>query len=502
MGLVQKDATRTALISYFGIILGYVNKGVLFILFLTTEEIGLLNLLFSLGALFAQFSNFGLAFSVWKFFPFMKDSKSKHRGFFSYTLLIACLGILIFFFLSVFCRNAIQMQYLEKSPLFLVYYYWFIPIGVATGFYLYFDVYLRSLYKNIISVIAQDVILRITFSLLLILFGLDLISFDQLIIWHGLIYFVPPLILGLYLMKIGEFSISRKNIKIPRRMKKIIFQYSSINYVNTIGSVLLNSLDVIMLAQFVGLASAGVFSTIMFLINAFLIPYRSIVRISSPLVAEYWKERNFDKMQSIYQKVSSVCLFIGLSMFLVFWLNIEFLFSFLNPEFEIGIWIFLYLMVARLVDMYFGLNGAIFTTSKKYKYDLIFTIVLVSLAYGLKLFFIPWWGSVGAAFSTAIAIIVYNLGRILFVYLAFKIHPFQKEQFVIIALSIVTLLLGFIIQKIVYQPFLKLFINLLTIGFTFFLPVYIFKLESESINYFKNLKALVLKRKYSERNKF
>jgi O-antigen/teichoic acid export membrane protein len=495
MGLVQKDATRTTLISYLGIVLGYVNKGVLFLLFLTTEEIGLLNLLFSLGALFAQFSNFGLVFSVWKFFPFLKDATNKHRGFFAFTLMIACLGVLIFFLLSLFFRNAIQMQYADKSPLFIAYYYWFIPIGVSSGFYLYFDVYLRSLYKNIISVIAQDIILRISLSVLIILFGLEVISFNDLVIWHGLIYFVPPLILGLYLMKMGEFNLSRKDIKIPRRMRKIIFQYSSINYVNTISSVLMSSLDVIMLAQFVGLASAGVFSTIMFLINALMIPYRSIVRITSPLIAEYWKERDFEKMQMLYQKVSSVCLFIGLSMFLLFWLNIDFLFSFLKPEFQVGIWIFLFLMVARLVDMYFGLNGAIFTTSKKYKYDLIFTIILVSLAFGLKLIFIPWWGSVGAAISTAIAIVFYNLGRILFVYFAFKIHPFQKEQFIIIGLCLITLFLSYFIQQIVSEMYLKLFVNLLIIVLTFFIPIYLFRLETEIIKYLKNIRASLFKKR-------
>ena len=32
MGLIQKDALRTTLVSYLGIGLGYVNKGVLFLL--------------------------------------------------------------------------------------------------------------------------------------------------------------------------------------------------------------------------------------------------------------------------------------------------------------------------------------------------------------------------------------------------------------------------------------------------------------------------------------
>lgn len=491
MGLIQKDALRTTLVSYLGIGLGYVNKGVLFLLILTTEQIGLINLLFSLGTLFAQFSNLGLTFSVWKFFPFMKDAERKNRGFFVFMLLVACVGILLFGLLALFFRREIELQYLEKSPLFIDYYFWFIPLGIATSFYLYFDVYLRSLYKNIISVFAQDVALRIVVTILLIFYWFDLISFYQLVVWHSLIHFVPTVILSLYLMKIGEFSLSVKQIEIPIKMKRIIFQYSSYNYINTIGAVLLNSLDVIMLAQYVGLKSAGIFSTIMFLISAILIPYRSIVRIASPMVADFWKHRDFEAMQNLYQKVSSVSLFIGLSFFLVFWMNIDFLFSFLKPEFQIGIWIFLYLMIGRLLDMYFGLNGAIFTTSKKYKFDLIFTVILVGLVYGLKLYFIPWWGSVGAAISTAIALIIYNLGRMLFVYLAYKIHPFTKQQFAVIGFGLISLLLGYVSNQIIENSYINLLMNLLIITVTFFLPIYLLKLESESINYLRKGTAFV-----------
>ena len=485
MGFIQKDALRTTLISYIGIGLGYINKGVLFLIILTTEQIGLINLLFSLGILFAQFSNLGLISSVWKFFPFLKDTERKNRGFFVFMFIATCLGIILFCSLAILFRGEIELQYLEKSPLFVEYYFWFIPLGVATAFYHYFEIYLRSFYKNVISVVAQDIVLRILVTVLLVLYWLKIISFYQLVIWHSLMHFIPPLILSLYLIKIGEFSLTIRYIDIPKKMKRIIFQYSSFNYVSVIGLVLLNSLDVIMLAQYVGLKSAGVFSTIMFLIGAILIPYRSLVRIASPMVADYWKQRNFEQMQNLYQKVSSVSLFIGLSFFLVFWLNIDFLFSFLKPDFQIGIWIFLYLMIGRLLDMYFGLNGTIFVTSKKYKFDLIFTVILICFVYGLKLLLIPMWGSIGAAISTSMAFVIYNLGRVIFVYRVYKIHPFTKEQFLMIGLSLIALILGYLINFCSQNTSLKLVINQCVLIGAFFFPIYYFELEKESINYLR-----------------
>lgn len=97
MGIVQKDAFRTMLISYGGIVLGYLNKGLLFLLILTTEQIGLINLIISFGTMFAQFSNLGTIYSTWKFLPFFKNEAKKHHGFLPLILLIVFVGISFFY---------------------------------------------------------------------------------------------------------------------------------------------------------------------------------------------------------------------------------------------------------------------------------------------------------------------------------------------------------------------------------------------------------------------
>ena len=49
MGIIKKDALRTMVLSYLGLILGYLNRGVFFILFLTSTQIGLINLIGEMG---------------------------------------------------------------------------------------------------------------------------------------------------------------------------------------------------------------------------------------------------------------------------------------------------------------------------------------------------------------------------------------------------------------------------------------------------------------------
>src|SRR5690606_6012928 len=98
----------------------------------------------------------------------------------------------------------------------------------------------------------------------------------------------------------GELYLGLSTIQISKRFKRIILLFSSYNYINTLGVVLVRSMDVIMVAQIIGLKATGVYSTIVFLSSAIQVPYRSIVRISSPIVAEYWKHRRIDEMKELY----------------------------------------------------------------------------------------------------------------------------------------------------------------------------------------------------------
>jgi O-antigen/teichoic acid export membrane protein len=297
-----------------------------------------------------------------------------------------------------------------------------------------------------------------------------MISFNAFVILHSLIYIIPALVLLMYLYRTNELNLKLSSIKISKRFKKILIQFSLFNYINSIGNVLVNSLDVMMIAQFVGLQATGVYTTVVFLTSAIQVPFKSILRVSSSLVADYWKHREFDKMKELYQKVSSVSLVIGLGSFVFVWNNIDFLFSFLKPEFQEGKWVFFFLMMGRLIDMFFGLNGSIFSTSKKFKYDIIF---------------IPKWGIAGAAISTSIALIIYNVGRLIFVWAIYKIHPFQRNQFIVIGLGLLTIYFGNLTEDLIQNKWIQCCIESILVFSVFFLPIYLFSLEKETVNYVK-----------------
>jgi O-antigen/teichoic acid export membrane protein len=452
-----------------------------------------MNLLLSVGLLFAQFANLGTFYTIWKFFPFFKNKEKSHFGFIPLMLFIVSIGVIIFTILTFLFRDTFENIYKEKSPLFSEYFMWVIPIGIAYVYYMVFEIYLRSLYKNLISVIVNEILLRLILTLLLLLVWLKLINFHQLVILQSISYFVPTIILVLYLMKIGEINRKSTSIKISKRFKKILLQFSAINYVNTLGYVLVTSLDLLMVSQMIGLKATGVYSTMVFLAGAILVPYKSLHRVSVPLISDYWKQREMRKMQELYIKFSSVSLVIGLVFFLLIWLNIDPLFSFLPPEFLAGKWIFFFLIIGKLIDMYCGLNGSILVTSKKYKYDVYFTLLLIGVVYVLNLILLPIYGAIGAAISTLIALFLYNAIRLFFVAYHFKMLPFTKNQLPVILLGALTLLVGTFTIELSTNSILQILIQTTVVASLFFAPIYFLKLEQETVGFTKAILERVRK---------
>lgn len=494
MGIIEKDAFRTMIISYLGIILGYLNKGILFVLVLTTEQIGLINLLISLGFLFAQFANLGTVYSIWKFFPFFGNKEKKHHGFLPFILIIVLFGIIVVSSFTFYFRESIESMYLEKSKLFVHYFIWIFPVGISYVFFLTIDMFLRSLYKNMFSIFLNEIFLRLTLTVLLFLYWFKFISFDSLIIFHTISYSLIVLILILYLIRIKELNFSINSITISQKFQKIILKFSLLNYVNTLGVILITSLDLIMIAKMIGLKAAGIYSTLMFVVSAIQIPYKSVLRITSPLISEFWKERKVFKIKQLYVRVSSILLVLTFGVFILIWNNIIFLFSFLPNEFTEGIYIFLFLMLGRLVDVYFGINGAIFITSKKYKNDIYFTVFLITTIFVLNLWLIPLIGTVGAAISTSIALILYNLGRMFYVLYFYKIHPFEVNQLKVFLLGMLVLILGEVIHLYAETGWLSFFYQTIIFFIFFVLPVYKFRLNEDVVAYFEKGTAFVFKK--------
>lgn len=477
MGIIQRDAFHTMFISYLGLILGYLNKGILFIFILSTDQIGLINLLISIGLLFAQFASLGVVNTTWKFFPYFRNESRNNYGFLKLTVMIALIGSVLTTLLAVIFGDVVISFYQENSSEFIKYYYWIIPIGISNVFYLLFENYLRGLYKNVFPAFVYEILLRLIVTGLLFALYFNWISFEEFLIGNSVSFIIPMILLVLYLARLGEIKSFKIKIQIPKRFKSIIVKYGLYSYTNSLGAMVVTTLDVAMIASMIGLSGAGVYSTVIYLTSALQIPYRSIIRVSIPFISLYWKEKKMKEMSTLYRNVSTMSLIIGGYLFALVWLNRIELFSLLPKEFEAGIMVFLFLMIGKLFDMYTGINSMILNTSKKYRIDILFTLVMIILVWILNYLLIPIYGISGAAISTMFALIVYNLLRLFYVWYYYRIHPFQLNQLTVLGLLAFILIIGEMMPLISSNVFLQLIVKTASISIVFGIPMILFRVE-------------------------
>lgn len=488
MGLVQRETLKTTILSSLGLVLGYVNKAVLFLILLSPEQVGLVNLTVTVGLLFSQFANLGTIYSVWRFFPFFRNQERGHYGFLLLNMLIVLFGVIIMSIVVFIFRDTIVYLYQDKSELFVDYYLWIIPIGIAHVYYVLFDNYLRGLHKNAFSVFLNEIVLRIVVTALLLLLYVKWIGFHEFFIFHALLYFLPTVILLFYLIRGGELKLSIQSIKISKRFRRLIFYFSGFSYINTLAVLLVISMDAMMIAHYISLKATAIYTTVIYITSAVMVPYRSLIRVSSPLVALHWKNRDMPALQNLYAKSSSVGLYFALLSFSVIWFPVNEIFSFI-PQYSEGIYVFLFIMIGRMVDMFCGLNGTIFSTSRKYKFDLIFSVFLCATVFYLNMLLIPDYGVIGAAISTSLAYVIYNVLRCWYIYYYYKLHPLNQQQ-----LFLLVYFAGFYGLMLAFDSYLlhwiefsnqifPIFFKWLMIVLALMVPVYCLNLEKESTQY-------------------
>lgn len=496
MGQVKRDSIINTAIMYGGIGIGYLNKGLLFPLLLLTEEVGLINVVLLVVSFFGQLSNFGTGMLVMRFLPFMRGREAGYSGllFFTTSLLLGGIG-LISLILIIFNEQILSF-FIERSPMLIDYSIWIIPLGIASAFFALFEHYLRAISKNIVSVLIQDFVLRISvlFSLAIFYFGLvDIQSF--LVIFFSL-HFLPVFFLLLYLIYLKQFYISTSYLSIGRKIRKHMITYGLIVYVNGIGRNVILMADTIMLSVLSGLKEVGVFTTMVFLSNALFVPYVSVIKTASPNVPRLWKKKDLNGLADLYKKVTSIGFFVTFTLFCVVWFNIDLALSFLPQDYSNGKYVFLLLMIGRMFDALGGINGDILLTSKKFKIEIWLTIPLILLVFLFNYYLIPLYGGMGAAIVTAFVYLIYNLLRVFFNFYYFKLFPFDLQFLKLFIISLGMFILGSIC--VYFLSGITQFIMVTIIPFLLFvLPVYKLNLIPE-INGFIDQVLIKIKLKNAE----
>src|SRR5690242_4228642 len=444
MSQVRKQSIISTVFVYAGFLVGFVNtylftrQGSVF----TPSEYGLTGIFMAVGNLMYGFANLGMVSVVYKFYPYFNDNLPKKKNdLITWSLLVSLAGFFCVILAGIVFKDLVIRKFGGNSPEFVQYYFWVFPFGFSLLIFSIFEVFAWNIRKSIFTTFLRELFFRLITLLLIFLLSFQLInSFDTFIRMYAFSYGVVALVLLVYLIWKKEFYITFTISRVMKKFYKKMIAMASLIYVGSTIYTIAAFIDTIIIASLLGTDSVGIFSLAFVISGLVQAPQRGAVAASIPVLSKAWKDKDYDKINLIYQRSGINLLIASLGIFLIIWLNYtDAVNTFkLKPTYLQSEWIFFFLGLARVVDLGTGVNSQIIGTSTFWRFEFISGMVLLSLAVPLNYFLVKHYGIIGAGYSTLISYSVYNIIRILFLKTKFNMHPFSYKTVYAVLLAFVT----------------------------------------------------------------
>jgi O-antigen/teichoic acid export membrane protein len=478
MGIIKRQGIQNSIISYAGVIIGYINVMVLFPQILEVDEVGLTRILPYIAVFLAQLSALGFANAGIKYFPFFRDKARGHHNFLLVFLGIPLLGFAVITVFYYLFEPYILDYFGKEKQLLRTYSFYIIPLSLFTLLFNLGNAYLTSLYKTVVPSFVKDFLLRLGTSACVLLFYFKVVDFQGFLFLFIAVNCSLSLVLLVYIFWLKQFHLSLDTA--PLRDKPIMpmLRYGLYAFLGNLSSVIIIMIDTFMIGHYLNLGAVGVYTTAANVASIILIAGSSIFKIALPQIADFWKTNDMAGMLKLYRQVTRINLVVGGLLYLGIWANIDNLFTQLPPEYSAGRYVILFFCTARLIDLASGINGHILITSPRYRLDLVFNILLSVLTIGANTYFIPRYGITGAAFVFMAVYAIINGMRLLSVWKHFKMQPFDISSLKVVAVGAVAYGAGAALPYVVHT-WLDILVRSALITFVFGAGVLAFNLAPE-----------------------
>lgn len=487
MGIIARQTIKGSIYSYLGAFIGFINVAIIMPQIFNTDQIGLTNLLVALSTIFGQFGSLGMVNVTIRQFPYFRDEKKANNGFVFFAIAVGSLGFILTSIIYYFTKTHIIESNIEKSPLFAEYVYLLLPFIFITIFYYIIDTYNRLLFNASFGLFVKELFLRLINLVTIVLFWFKFIDFHQFILLYTISYAVPVILICVLLIYKKQFSLKPSFEIFTKKFSKEVFSVAMFGLISGFSGLAVLQLDRYLVNYYCDLSATGIYSTVYFFGSVILLPGRSLIRISSTLIAESIKKNEWDNIKDIYSKSTTSLLTIGMALFVLIWGNIENILKILPKEYEAGRYVILFIGIAHLLQMIASVSSEIIQSSKYYKQFTALMVILILAIIIFNIILLPIYGITGASIASALAFFIFLIIRIIFIYKKFKLNPFKFNHLGIILVGILAIFISMFI------PQLKSFIidailRSLTLMLIFLGIVYILKLYPEfNINLKKNL---------------
>ena len=426
MSVIARQGFKYSLIGYFGFLLG--AAATYFIFPRDYEFYGKLGFVLSYAMILTPIVVFGVSFSNVKFYEIAKR-EGKHQNLLSISLLFIaanyffCLGLFfLFFYLFPQYKDSELWNYKE----------FILPLVLLLSLSAIFNKYITNFKRIVIPNIFENIFPKLAnigaFSLFFFLGFSENASFA---------FFIGMFVLafigyGIYANKLEKINWNfNKDFLKKDKLYKQILNYSFYGFLGNIGNFVAIKIDTIMIGEYLNYKETGIYNNLFAIITLISIPQLGLYNISAPIINKSFAENDMEELNRFHKKTSLSLFFLGAVLFSCILVGFPYLATLMPKkeliEYEPVIWI---IGSATLLDLLTGFNGNIISMSKYYRFNILIMIALAFLTVVLNLYFLKNTnlGIIGIAMATGISLTLYNVVKLLFNYIKFKVHPLSIEM--------------------------------------------------------------------------
>lgn len=440
MSQIRKRSIKASIWIYIGFLIGGLNTYFLtHESWFTPDQNGLTRAMIDISMLIFAFSTFGVTTYLFKFFPYYRDNvEQKKNDLLGIAVMVSAAGFLLTCIGILFIKPIIVQKFSENSALLVEYIYWCIPMACFVLMFSVLESYAYGFHKGVLTSLLRETILRLYTCVIILLKILGFIDFDTFIILFSFQFAVITLILIIHLRIHDQLWLTFRFSRVTQKFRKKIYSVMALTAVVLIVSVLRTSIDSLVLAAREDLKTVAVFGAASYLVTIMHAPYRSLIAITIPILANAWKDKDIKEISRIYKRSSINLLSFALLIFFSIWLNYEniVLYFGINQIYLEGKWVFFLLGMVAIIELGTGVNSQIIGTSVYWRFELwtsiLLTLMIIPLSYTLTL----KYGIMGPAVASLVSFVVYNYIRFHFLWKKFNMQPFSRKTIEVLLIAV------------------------------------------------------------------
>ena len=374
-----------------------------------------------------------------RYFPYFRDPQRSHRGLLGMLMLFGTVtGLVAMLVLSLF-HGTLTGVFADRSALFGTHGLLLLPLVLSEIFFILLRSYSRSLRRTVQPTFIREFVLRVLQTALIGWQAWRPMPFDRFMMLYTAIFLVCTLALVGDLYRAGHFRLGWKDRWLPRRLRGSIGTYSRFTFFAGMAGVILGNMDQVMIGALLGdgaLVHVAHYAVAFYFGSVIAAPGRALQQAATPLLADAWKRNDRTMIDMLYRRSAFVQTLISGFLFLVMWTSIDDLFELLPSEYAGAAPVAVIIGLAYLLTSAIGLSVSIISMSRSFRLDAWSSISMLIINFIANFFFIRFMGIIGAAYATLLSLVVVNAYRTWFLWMRYKLWPFDRRTVLITALIV------------------------------------------------------------------